>query len=382
MNNTNNTNVQHDLSMNKLNKTNNTNDNNIFSIIFNKSNIIFLIWFLAIYLIIYLILGIFYSSSGLTNKKLMSARIFDILIFLIVLFYITHHFLYLSASDKQNNFQQNMKDFLSYLNDPLSLISTIVFIFVFYIVIYLIGIPMTYEEKPISINFIESMSWILLVIILIVNFCSYFLDISIIELFYDWINKYWNHLDDQYLFKSKLKTDLSGNDLSGNDLSGNKIVKDQVFNISKNLYTYDDAKSICKSYGAKLATYDDIEKSYNDGGEWCNYGWSSNQMIFFPTQKSTWLSLQDNPKTKNNCGRPGINGGYIDNPYMKFGVNCYGKKPDPTEEDLKILNEKYNKITPKSPEDELLDKKAIFWKENASKLLQINSFNKDKWSEY
>ena len=43
------------------------------------------------------------------------------------------------------------------------------------------------------------------------------------------------------------------------------------------------------------------------------------------------------PKTKNNCGRPGVNGGYIDNPYIKFGVNCYGKKPTPTENDLKRL---------------------------------------------
>jgi hypothetical protein len=57
------------------------------------------------------------------------------------------------------------------------------------------------------------------------------------------------------------------------------------------LYTYDDAKSIC-SYDASLATYDQIEKSYNGGGEWCSIGWSADQQALYPTQKSTWRELQ------------------------------------------------------------------------------------------
>jgi len=39
-------------------------------------------------------------------------------------------------------------------------------------------------------------------------------------------------------------------------------------------------------------------------------------------------------------------------------------------------------ITPKTPEDIALDKKIEYWKQNADKLLQINSYNKSKWSEY
>ena len=353
-------------------------DNNIFSIIFNKSNVIFLLWFLAIYLIIYLIMGIFYSSSGLSNKKLMSARIFDVLIFLFVLFYISHY--YFSNMNRDLTIQQNVKSFMYFLNDSLSIFSMSLFILVFYSVIYVTGIPMTYEEKPISINFVETISWVLIVLILIVQFCNIFIDVSIIDLFYKWLNNQWNDLDDRYEYKKI----ISGNTVvSGNaSVSGNAELKHQVFNISNNLYTYDDAKSICKSYGARLANYDDIEKSYNDGGEWCNYGWSENQMVYFPTQKSTWTELQKNPKTKNNCGRPGVNGGFINNPYVRFGVNCYGKKPSPTTDDLTLLNDKQNNITPKTPEDEILDKKVKFWKEHSSQLLQINSFNNKKWSEY
>ena len=38
--------------------------------------------------------------------------------------------------------------------------------------------------------------------------------------------------------------------------------------------------------------------------------------------------MQENdPNRKDVCGLPGINGGYIDNPNIRFGVNCYGYKP-------------------------------------------------------
>jgi hypothetical protein len=165
-------------------------------------------------------------------------------------------------------------------------------------------------------------------------------------------------------------------------VAGNVSVKNEVFNIGNNLYTYKDAEDICNSYGAKLANYENIEKSYNEGGEWCNYGWSEGQMIFFPTQKNTWNNLQKNSKTKNNCGRPGVNGGYIDNPYLKFGVNCYGKRPTPTSKDIARINEQKLKMIANTSQNSNLDSKVEFWKQNADKILNINSFNNEKWSQY
>jgi hypothetical protein len=160
------------------------------------------------------------------------------------------------------------------------------------------------------------------------------------------------------------------------------VQKDEVFNISNNLYTYDDAQAICKAYGAKLADYDQVEDAYQHGAEWCNYGWSSNQMAFFPTQKSTWSALQETEKNKNDCGRPGVNGGFFANPYLKFGVNCFGKKPKATDDELARMQELNNKVYPKKPKDSIIDRKVEFWKENANKLLVLNSFNKNEWSEY
>jgi hypothetical protein len=43
-------------------------------------------------------------------------------------------------------------------------------------------------------------------------------------------------------------------------------------------------------------------------------------MAFYPTQKTTWDKLQKIKGHKHDCGGPGINGGFIQNPRVRFGV--------------------------------------------------------------
>lgn len=107
------------------------------------------------------------------------------------------------------------------------------------------------------------------------------------------------------------------------------IHKQEVFYVSGNDYTYDDAPAVCAAYGADLASYDQLMEAYSGGAEWCGYGWSKGGMALFPTQDSTWSMLQGEADTskRTGCGRPGVNGGYFD-PSTKFGVNCYGIKPE------------------------------------------------------
>lgn len=102
--------------------------------------------------------------------------------------------------------------------------------------------------------------------------------------------------------------------------------KKQVFNIADQIYTYDQAKCKCAAYGSELASYKQIVDAYNNGAEWCSYGWSKGQRAYYPTQKCTWNKLQKNKRKRFKCGLPGVNGGYFP-PNMKFGVNCYGKRP-------------------------------------------------------
>ena len=99
----------------------------------------------------------------------------------------------------------------------------------------------------------------------------------------------------------------------------------EVFNVSTNEYTYYDAEPLCRALGAELATYDQVQTAWNKGADWCNYGWAKGQVAIYPTQKETWDKLQGGPQDEHTaCGEPGVNGGYFDNPEMRFGVNCYG----------------------------------------------------------
>lgn len=111
--------------------------------------------------------------------------------------------------------------------------------------------------------------------------------------------------------------------------SGAPLVGSEVYHISDYQFTYDEAPAVCAAYGSQLATLEQIIDAYNKGAEWCGYGWSAGGMALYPTQKATWQALQAeaDPGKRTACGRPGVNGGYMD-PMLKFGVNCFGFKPE------------------------------------------------------
>tara|TARA_B100000676_G_scaffold50638_1_gene49708 strand:- start:18 stop:869 length:852 start_codon:yes stop_codon:yes gene_type:complete len=147
----------------------------------------------------------------------------------------------------------------------------------------------------------------------------------------------------------------------------------QVFNISNNVFTYDDAKAMCGAHGAKLATYEQVLEAYKKGAEWCNYGWSDGQMALYPTQKDTWTSLQSDPESAGMCGEWGVNGGYFENPNTLFGANCYGIKPEPKD------NEKEKVMAISNKQKVMLDKINMY--KSQLNEMRVMPFNKDLWSE-
>jgi LPXTG-motif cell wall-anchored protein len=154
--------------------------------------------------------------------------------------------------------------------------------------------------------------------------------------------------------------------------------KKEVFNVSSNRYAYADAEPLCKALGAELATYDQVKEAWDSGADWCNYGWSKGQLALYPTQESTWKELQDGPEEqKGVCGRPGLNGGYFDNPDLRFGVNCYGVKPAQSAHDAREIASADNRpITPAVIDYE---KKVAKYKAESDSI-GVLPFNKDKWA--
>ena len=151
----------------------------------------------------------------------------------------------------------------------------------------------------------------------------------------------------------------------------------QVFHLKDNKYTYENAKAVCKAYGSRLANLEDLQKAHKEGGEWCSYGWSDKQHAYFPTQKKTWDKLQTKKGHEHDCGRPGINGGYIANPNIAFGVNCYGFRPKMNSSSKYSMENQ--PLYPKTEKELAFEARVKKWR-HKTKDLTIAPFNTDQWS--
>lgn len=213
---------------------------------------------------------------------------------------------------------------------------------------------------------LEVIMWGTFIVLIIINGYQYFFNINILTSVQD-------------LFGDKPKIDITVQQPESDSESTVPQLKyfKQVFHVPGNEYTYDDAKDVCKAFDARLASYDEVEKAYATGGEWCSYGWSENQMALFPTQKKTWNKLQNIKGHEHDCGRPGINGGFIANPDVRFGINCYGFKPKITASEADIM--KTASVYPKTLNDMKKQERVAYWQTKLNDVL-VSPFNNDVWS--
>ena len=215
----------------------------------------------------------------------------------------------------------------------------------------------------IGLKFFEVMLWSVFIVLILLNGFQYFFNVNLTTRFINFFTE-----------KPKLEITM---DVPEDEPVQELKIKKEVFNIPDNTYTYDDAKAVCAAYGADLANYDQIENAYKSGGEWCNYGWSDKQMALFPTQKETWDKLQKIKGHEHDCGRPGINGGFIDNKNIQFGVNCYGYKPLITAAETDRMQSA--PIFPQSMKDIEHQKRVDYWKKRIPEIM-LSPFSRSSWS--
>lgn len=153
-----------------------------------------------------------------------------------------------------------------------------------------------------------------------------------------------------------------------NKVSNNK----QVFNVKENIYTFDDAAAVCGALGAEIATIQQLIDAHEEGGEWCNVGWTKEGIAAYPIQYEAWKKMQDNDANKRKlCGRPGINVSR-NNPNLLYGVNCYGVKPKP--KGTEIIKDVFI-----SDKQRKLEQKIAEFQKNL-KEIGVAPFNSNKWS--
>ena len=268
---------------------------------------------------------------------------------------------------------QNYYKYMTF--NPILIVIIIVIILVYFILFGSLGVSsgenIETENGRGGVKILGIIAMSIFIILILINGFNYFLNIDIVtsikNLFTD------NPEIDIIVDQSSDAPPFSPNDP---DVPEIKYVE-QVYNIPGNHYSYTEAKAVCKAYGNRLANYKEIQKSYRDGADWCNYGWSEDQMALFPTQYSKWENLQKIKGHENDCGRPGINGGYIDNPNVKFGVNCYGYKPKITPEESELMEN--TPLYPITQEELNFEKRVNYWKTRINNIL-VSPFNNKKWS--
>ena len=151
----------------------------------------------------------------------------------------------------------------------------------------------------------------------------------------------------------------------------------EVFNVGSNIYTYEDAPAVCKALGARLATPGEVEQAWKRGADWCSYGWTEGQQALYPTQKITYDKLQYSKEHAHDCGVVGVNGGYFENSDLQFGVNCYGKKPEPRLEEKELIGY-FPDYT--SEKDRRLQERVAELRESVDSMT-IMPYNREQWDE-
>ena len=269
----------------------------------------------------------------------------------------------------------NMYNYLnSYVLNPTVFIIILLIIIAFYVFSSSLGNGNSgsntfnsFNTSGSNSNIIGIIISVILVVLIIVNAFQYFFSVNVTAYI-------------QNLFTNKPQIDIVVDQSAYQPTPVPEIkFKKQVFNIPGNYYNYENAKAVCQAYGAQLASYEQVEKAYNSGAEWCNYGWSDNQLALFPTQQKTYDKLQTIQGHENDCGRPGINGGYIANPQVRFGVNCYGHKPKITSQEEELM--KTATPYPESAKDIAFQKRVDFWKNKVDQIL-VSPFNYDTWGSF
>jgi uncharacterized membrane protein len=296
-----------------------------------------------------------------------------------------------------NNTQENTEETTDsnythiFGSHKISIILLLVFVIFVYIIMFSI-LHKNNETPPGWIMVIEIILWITLIIIIIVNIKwlndkDFNIKTEINDLFDDKLTNLNIFAMDNSYHEDKIKDsktkdiqtkdiqtkDVQTKDLQKrDDISCNNIEDGEVFHVQSNDYSYDDAKGVCELLGSRLATYEEVERAYQNGANWCNYGWSDEQLALFPIQKSLYNELKTIPGHKHDCGRQGVNGGYIEDSTTKFGVNCYGKKPYMTDNDAEFMKN-YTYTPTMSPEDQSKINDAV-------NNILIAPFSKDKWN--
>ena len=142
----------------------------------------------------------------------------------------------------------------------------------------------------------------------------------------------------------------------------------EVYLVANHIFQREDSQKVCKAFfNADVATMKQLEEGYNNGANWCNYGWTAEGKALYPLQKS-----ENNPRC---FGERGMNGGTMENTSnIMLGVMCYGEKPD---ENHMTVDKLFTDSSMAQNDLQILD---AYRKRLNLEGVKIAPFNSEKWN--
>tara|TARA_Y100000389_G_scaffold85090_1_gene81805 strand:+ start:906 stop:1733 length:828 start_codon:yes stop_codon:yes gene_type:complete len=265
-----------------------------------------------------------------------------------------------------NNITQDFFDTLnSFGSNPFVLVVLVFIILIYYVIFAFLG-----NSTPDSDNFpkggfifLEAILWALLILLVFMNGLAYFFNINVVT-------------ELKNVFNEKPEIQIESTLNQNQDISGASYDFKEVYHVPGNRFSYHDAKAVCKAFDSELATYNQLLDGQKKGASWCSFGWTKDQLGLYPTSQNHFNQLKKKEGHEYDCGLPGINGGYISNPHIKLGSNCYGYKPKISKLENDMLEN--DELYPKTEKEKLFDQRVDYWKNRIGNIL-ISPFNNDNW---
>ena len=144
---------------------------------------------------------------------------------------------------------------------------------------------------------------------------------------------------------------------------------EEVFLVKSNMFNKTEGNKVCKAlFNSRAATREELNADYNNGANWCNYGWTNDGSAYYP--------LQQDSDTPMCVGSKGLNGGTLGGA-PKLGLSCYGEKP--VESNYTSLTTIYRDASIAESDISMLENYRQMM--SAGKI-KIAPFNDKAWSRY
>ena len=152
----------------------------IMNDIFNATTYTILFWMIVAYTT-YSLGSAFFASRGTTNEtsgKTSYSRTIDVILCFLISGWLFSVYYPLSDDQKQNILGEFITWLQEYFDNPWSFFELIWFTIGFFILIYILRVPMAPDVKPVLVHIVEQQIWVLYALFAIIFFFKYALNVS------------------------------------------------------------------------------------------------------------------------------------------------------------------------------------------------------------